>query len=134
MILGGVLLAAILFGALLSLGVEEAAFRPFRGRSWSRTCDCIARPFIHSLPGFARLARLPGIFVRGEHRSVPGLNEVPTDGIPNFFPAGNLLHGKIVLQFSDIFVFVAALLFVGIVTYILIRTGLGQSIRAGRAR
>ena len=68
--------------------------------------------------------------MRGEHRSVPGLNEVPTDGISNFLPTGNLLPGKVVLQFGNVFVFVAAILFVAVVTYILLRTKLGQSIRA----
>ena len=38
--------------------------------------------------------------------------------------------GKVVLQFGDLFVFVAAILFVVVVTYILIRTKLGLSIRA----
>ena len=130
LVLAGVLLAAILFGALLSLGVEEAAFRPFRGRS--RLAPIIASLELSFIlyQGSLIWRAYQQSFVRGEHRSVPGLNEVPTDGIPNFFPAGNLLHSKVVLQFSDVFVFAAAILFVLIVTYILLRTRLGRSIRA----
>jgi branched-chain amino acid transport system permease protein len=126
----GILLAAIAFGALLSLGVEEAAFRPFRGRS--RLAPVIASLGISFIlyQGSLVWRAYQKSFVRGEHRSVPGLNEVPTDGIPNFLPAGNLLSGKVVLQFGDVFVFVVAVLFVLVVTYILIRTRLGQSIRA----
>jgi branched-chain amino acid transport system permease protein len=130
LILAGILLAAILFGALLSLGVEEAAFRPFRGRS--RLAPVIASLGISFIlyQGSLVWRAYQESFVRGEHRSVPGLNEVPTDGIPNFLPAGNLLSGKVVLQFGDLFVFVAAILFVVVVTYILLRTKLGRSIRA----
>ena len=130
LILAGILVAAILFGALLSLGVEEAAFRPFRGRS--RLAPVIASLGISFIlyQGSLVWRAYQESFVRGEHRSVPGLNEVPTDGIPNFLPAGNLLPGKVVLQFGDLFVFVAAILFVVVVTYIVIHTKLGLSIRA----
>lgn len=130
LILGGVLVGAILFGALLSLGVEEAAFRPFRGRS--RLAPVIASLGISFIlyQGALVWRTYQRSFIRGEHRSVPGLPEVPTDGIPNFLPLGNLLHGKVVLQFSDVFVFVAAILFVVVTTYILSRTQLGRSIRA----
>ena len=69
-------------------------------------------------------------FIRGEHRSLPGLNEVPTDGIPNFFPLGNLLHSKVVLQYADVFVLAMGILFVVVTTLILARTKLGRSIRA----
>jgi len=130
LILAGVLVAAVLFGALLSLGVEETAFRPFRGRS--RLAPVIASLGISFIlyQGSLVWRAYQESFVRGEHRSVPGLNEVPTDGIPNFLPAGNLLPGKVVMQFGDLFVFVAAILFVVVVTYILLRTKLGLSIRA----
>jgi ABC-type branched-subunit amino acid transport system permease subunit len=128
--LAGILLGAILFGALLSLGVEQAAFRPFRGRS--RLAPVIASLGISFIlyQGSLIWRAYQGSFIRGEHRSVPGLAEVPTDGIPNFLPAGNLLHGRVVLQFSDVFVWAAAILFVAVATYILARTRLGRSIRA----
>jgi branched-chain amino acid transport system permease protein len=130
LVLAGVLIAAILCGALLSVGVEEAAFRPFRGRS--RLAPVIASLGISFILYQAALLwrTYQKSFIRGEHRSVPGLPEVPTDGIPNFFPLGNLLHGKVVLQFSDVFVFIAAVFFVLVATYVLSRTRLGRSIRA----
>jgi branched-chain amino acid transport system permease protein len=130
LILALIFIGAIAIGALLSVGVEALAFRPFRGRSK-------LAPLIASL-GLSFILFQAAIlwrtyqksFVRGEHRSVPGLNEVPTDGIPNFFPAGNLLHGKVVLQYSDVFVLAVGILFVVITTLILARTQLGRSIRA----
>ncbi len=129
-ILAGILLAAILFGALLSVGVEEAAFRPFRGRS--RLAPVIASLGLSFILYQASLVwrTYQKSFIRGEHRSVPGLAEVPTDGILNFLPLGNLLHGKVVLQSSDVFVWLAAILFVVVTTYLLARTKFGFSIRA----
>jgi len=128
--LAGVLLASILFGALLSVGVEELAFRPFRGRS--KLAPLIASLGLSFIlfQGSLVWRTMQASFIRGEHRSVPGLNEVPTDGIPNQLPLGNLLSGKVVLQFSDVFVFVAAILFVLVTTYILQKTKMGRAIRA----
>jgi branched-chain amino acid transport system permease protein len=128
--LAGVLLASILFGALLSVGVEELAFRPFRGRS--KLAPLIASLGISFIlyQGSLVWRTMQASFIRGEHRSVPGLPEVPTDGIPNLLPLGNLLPGKVVLQFSDVFVFVAAILFVLVTTYILQKTKIGRAIRA----
>ncbi len=126
----GVLLASIIFGALLSVGVEELAFRPFRGRS--KLAPLIASLGISFIlyQGSLVWRTFQASFIRGEHRSVPGLNEVPTDGIPNLLPLGNLLQGKVVLQFPDVFVFAAAILFVLVTTYILQRTRTGHAIRA----
>lgn len=128
--LGGVLLAAVCFGALLSVGVEELAFRPFRGRS--KLAPLIASLGISFIlfQGALVWRTFQHSFIRGEHRSVPGLPEVPTDGIPNLLPAGNLLSGRVVLQFADVFVLVAAVLFVLVATYLLQRTKIGRSIRA----
>jgi len=130
LILAAVLIAAIGFGALLSVGVEAAAFRPFRGRS--KLAPVIASLGLSFILYQAALVwrTYQKSFIRGEHRSVPGLPEVPTDGIPNFLPLGNLLHGNVVLQVSDVFVFAAAIVFVLVTSYVLARTRLGRSIRA----
>lgn len=130
LILAGLLLAAILMGAVLSVGVEALAFRPFRGRS--RLAPLIASLGISFIlyQGALVWRTYQKSFIRGEHRSVPGLPEVPTDGIPSFLPHTNLLAGKIVLQGSDVFVWVAAILLVLVTTYILLRTRLGRTIRA----
>ena len=129
-VLAGMLLAAVLFGSFLSVAVEALAFRPFRGRS--RLAPLIASLGISFIlyQGALVWRTYQKSFIRGEHRSVPGLPEVPTDGIPNFLPHGNLLAGKVVLQSSDVFVWLAAILFVLVTTYILMRTRLGRSIRA----
>ncbi len=130
LILAAILIGSIIVGALLSLGVEELAFRPFRGRS--KLAPLIASLGLSFIlyQGALVWRTYQKSFIRGEHRSVPGLPEVPTDGIPNFLPLGNLLHGKVVFQFSDAFVLVAAILFVLVTTYFLSRTNLGRSIRA----
>ena len=130
LILALIFIGAVAIGALLSVIVEALAFRPFRGRSK-------LAPLIASL-GLSFILFQGSIiwrtyqksFIRGEHRSVPGLNEVPTDGIVNFFPVGNLLSSKVVLQYSDVFVLVVGILFVIITTLIVQRTQLGRSIRA----
>lgn len=134
--LTGVLLASVILGALLSVGVEELAFRPFRGRSTSYSKSKLA-PLIASLgisfilfQGSLIWRTFQASFIRGEHRSVPGLPEVPTDGIQNQLPLGNLLQGKVVLQFPDVFVLVAAILFVLVATYVLQKTKMGRAIRA----
>ncbi len=126
----GVLVGSVLVGTLLSVGVEELAFRPFRGRS--KLAPLIASLGLSFILYQAALVwrTYQKSFIRGEHRSVPGLPEVPTDGIPNFLPHTNLLAGKVVLQGSDVFVWVAAILFVLVTTYILLGTKLGKSIRA----
>ncbi len=131
----GVLAAAILAGMLLSVGVEELAFRPFRGRS--RLAPLIAtlglsfmlfqgalvwRTFMHS-------------WIPGEHRSVPGLAEVPTDGIPNLLPGLNLvkalgLPSGVVFRFPDLFVLVMAVGFALATTAFLRRSSLGKALRA----
>ncbi|HEY9152515.1 MAG TPA: branched-chain amino acid ABC transporter permease, partial [Anaerolineales bacterium] len=128
--LGLVFVGAVAIGALLSVIVEALAFRPFRGRS--KLAPLIASLGLSFIlyQGSLVWRTFQRSFIRGEHRSVPGLNEVPTDGIPNFFPTGNLLHGRVVFQYSDAFVLVIGLLFVLITMWILQRTQLGRSIRA----
>jgi len=130
LILALIFVGAIALGALLSVVVEALAFRPFRGRS--KLAPLIASLGLSFIlfQGSLVWRTYQKSFIRGEHRSVPGLNEVPTDGIPNFFPIGNLLSSKVVLQYSDVFVLAVGILFVLITTLILQRTQLGRSIRA----
>ncbi|MGA7193018.1 MAG: ABC transporter permease [Anaerolineales bacterium] len=125
-----IFIGAIAIGALLSVIVEALAFRPFRGRS--KLAPLIASLGLSFIlfQGSLVWRTFQKSFTRGEHRSVPGLDEVPNDGIPNFLPAGNLLSGKVVLQYSDVFVLVIGILLVLITTLILQRTQLGRSIRA----
>jgi ABC-type branched-subunit amino acid transport system permease subunit len=126
---------AILAGALLSVGVQELGFRPFRGSSrFAPVIATLALSFI-LFQGALVWRTLQPSWIPGEHRSVPGIPEVPTDGIPSLLPEINLVHAlhlplSIVIRFSDVFVLVIAFLFVGIATWFLTKTRTGRAIRA----
>src|SRR6266487_882494 len=126
---------AILAGAILSVGVEELGFRPFRGHSrFAPVIATLALSFI-LFQGALVWRTLQPSWIPGEHRSVPGLPEVPTDGIPSLLPEINLVHAlhlplSIVIRFSDVFVLVMAFLFVGFATWFLQKTRTGRAIRA----
>src|SRR5579859_952201 len=135
-VLAGVLLFAILFGMLLSAGIEWAAFRPFRGRSQ-------LAPLIATL-GLSFILYQVGLvwrtfqasYIPGEHRSVPGLPEVPTDRIPDLMPNVNLVQAlglpglHVVFRVSDLFVVLVALAFVALTALFLSRSRTGRAIRA----
>ena len=78
-----VLLAAAGAGALLSVGVDQFGFKPFRGSS--RLAPLIATLGLSFIlfQGALVWRTFQGSWIPGEHRSVPGLPEVPTDGIPS---------------------------------------------------
>ena len=126
---------AIAAGALLSVGVEELGFRPFRGHSrFAPVIATLGLSFI-LFQGALVWRTLQPSWIPGEHRSVPGLPEVPTDGIPSLLPEINLVHSlglplNIVIRFSDVFVLVVAFLFVAIATWFLKKTKTGRAIRA----
>ncbi|HEY5904032.1 MAG TPA: hypothetical protein VIU39_15880, partial [Anaerolineales bacterium] len=73
-------------------------------------------------------------WIPGEHRSVPGLPEVPTDGIPPLLPEINLAARagipNLVVRFSDVLVLIMAIAFVGLATWFLRRTRTGRGIQA----
>jgi len=134
-VLVGMLVFAVGFGVLLSAGIEWAAFRPFRGRS--RLAPLIATLGLSFILFQAGLVwrTFQASFIRGEHRSVPGLNEVPTDGIPNFLPNVNLVQAlglpmKVVFGANDLFLLLVAGAFVAVTAYVLHRTTTGRAIRA----
>jgi branched-subunit amino acid ABC-type transport system permease component len=126
---------AVLFGALLSVTIERAAFKPFRGRS--RLAPLIATLGLSFILFQAALVwrTFQRSWIPGEHRSVPGLPEVPTDRIPNLLPdldlvraAGLPLH--VVFRVNDLFVLLAAVAFVLATGALLQRTATGRAIRA----
>lgn len=127
--------AAILAGMLLSIGVEALGFRPFRGHSrFAPVIATLGLSFI-LFQGALVWRTLQPSWIPGEHRSVPGLTEVPTDGIPSLLPEINLVQAlgipsNIVIRVSDVFVLVVAFLFVGIATWFLKKTRTGRAIRA----
>jgi len=130
-----ILFAAAGAGALLSVGVEQLGFKPFRGHS--RLAPLIATLGLSFIlyQGALVWRTFQGSWIPGEHRSVPGLPEVPTDGIPNLLPEINLtqalgLNLKIIVRFADVFVVAMAVLFVLLATWFLQKTQTGRAIRA----
>ncbi len=108
------LVVAILFGMLLNIGLEWAAFRPFRGKS--RLAPLIATLGISFIlfQGAMIWRTHQGSWIPGEHRSVPGLPEVPTDGIPELLPTLNLvrvlgLPFHLTFRFNDLFIILLAI-------------------------
>lgn len=130
-----ILLASSGAGALLSVGVEQLGFRPFRGHS--RLAPMIATLGLSFIlhQGALVWRTFQASWIPGEHRSVPSLPEVPTDGIPNLLPEINLIQAlglplHIVVRFSDVFVLVMAFLFVAMTTWFLQRSRTGRALRA----
>jgi branched-subunit amino acid ABC-type transport system permease component len=87
-----VLCMSMLLGALLSMGVEQLGFKPFRGSS--RLAPLIATLGLSFIlfQGALVWRTFQGSWIPGEHRSVPGIPEVPTDGIPNLLPEIDLVQ------------------------------------------
>lgn len=101
---GGLLLSmlgGLAMGVLLNVLVERLAFRPFSATS--RLAPLIATfgiSFILYQLSLLWRVTLPS-WVAGEHRSVPGVPEVPIDGIPELWPSRNLAS---LFGFGDVFV------------------------------
>lgn len=129
------LAAAMLFGTLINIGVERIAFRPFRGRS--RLAPLIATLGVSFILFQAAIVwrTHQHSWIPGEHRSVPGLPEVPTDGIPNLLPNLDLVKAlglplKVTFHFNDLFILLVALA-CALGTYAFLRyTPTGRAIRA----
>jgi branched-chain amino acid transport system permease protein len=130
------LIIAMVFGAVLNVGVERIAFRPFRGRS--RLAPLIATlglSFILYQVALVWRTLLPS-WVPHDHRSVPGLPEVPLeDRIPELLPRVDLVKAlhlplHVAFSFADLFVLVVAVLFMLAVAAFLNRTATGRAIRA----
>jgi branched-chain amino acid transport system permease protein len=129
-----VLLAAAGAGALLSMGVDQFGFKPFRGSS--RLAPLIATLGLSFIlfQGALVWRTFQGSWIPGEHRSVPGIPEVPTDGIPSLLPEINLAAklgiSNLVVRFSDLLVVGLAIFFVLLATWFLNRTRTGRAIQA----
>jgi branched-subunit amino acid ABC-type transport system permease component len=121
---------AVLCGALLNVLVERAAFRPFRGGS--RLAPLIATlglSFILYQGALIWRKVLPS-WIPGDHRSVPGLPEVPVDSVPDLLPGGALVFGQVTVRYHDAFVLAVAVLCALGVSWLLRRTATGRGIRA----
>ena len=130
-----VFILAMALGAILSMGVEFFGFAPFRGTS--RLGPLIATLGISFIlfQGALVWRTYQGSWIPGEHRSVPGLPEVPTDGIPSFLPEINLvkyfgLPLHVIIRFSDVFVILSAIILVALANWFIQKTRTGLAIRA----
>jgi branched-subunit amino acid ABC-type transport system permease component len=127
--------AGMLFGTGLSIAIDRIAFKPFRGRS--RLAPLIATlgiSFMLFQVSMIWRVLMPS-WVWHEHRSVPGLNEVPTDGIPNLLPNVNLLHtlglnSTVNFNFSNLFILTIAIACAIGASLYLKRSKTGRAIRA----
>ncbi len=140
--LAGVCLAAVAFGALLSVIVEQIAFRPFRqageqGPGRNQAAPLIATLGISFILFQAALVwrTFQHSWIPGEHRSVPGLPEVPTDRIPDLLPGVDVLAKlglklPFELRLNDLLVILIAVAFALSVNLYLKRTRSGRSLRA----
>lgn len=129
------LLASICFGAGLNAGIERLAFKPFRNRSR-------LAPLIATLGLSFVLYQISLIWrttsrswVPGEHRSVPGLPEVPTDRIPDLLPSFDVfaalgIQTNAVLDVKDVIALLIAIAFAFGVSAYLRRSRSGRAIRA----
>ncbi len=130
-----VFILAMILGAILSMGVEFFGFAPFRGTS--RLGPLIATLGLSFIlfQGALVWRTYQGSWIPGEHRSVPGLPEVPTDGIPSFLPEINLvkyfgLPINVIIRFSDVFVILSAIILVAFANWFIQKTRTGLAIRA----
>lgn len=130
-----VFLGAVLLGAILSMGVEKFGFSPFRGHSTLAPLIATLGISFILFQGALVWRTFQGSWIPGEHRSVPGIPEVPTDGIPSFLPEINLVKSiglpfNIIIRFSDVFVVLMAILLVVLANWFIQGTKTGKAIRA----
>ncbi len=136
---GGLLLclaAAALFGAALSGLIERLAFRPFRGAGGSvgglaPLLATLGLSFVLYQSALIWRFYLPN-WIPGEHRSVPGIPELPRDSIPEVLPATVLWAGpgRFTLTVKEGLVLGLALACALGVWVFLQRTRTGRAIRA----
>ncbi|MCX6049931.1 MAG: ABC transporter permease [Chloroflexi bacterium] len=142
LLVGGLTLilgAAITFGWWLSVGIERAAFAPFRKQTQrvSGLAPLIATLGISFILYQAALTwrlLLPN-WRPGEHRSVPGIPEFPRDSIPELLPKVDLLQwlglkGQVLFTLKDLLVLLLAVGGALGVRWFLQRTKIGKAIRA----
>ncbi len=133
--LAAALLIAVGFGVVLNVGVERLAFRPFRGRS--RLAPLIATlglSFILYQVALVWRKLLPN-WIPGEHRSLPGIPEVPRGSIPDLVPPLDLLQvlglgGSVSFRLKDALILLLAGAAALLVHLFLRRSKTGKTLRA----
>jgi branched-chain amino acid transport system permease protein len=121
-------LTAMSFAAGLNAVIDRLAFRPFRGHS--RLAPLIATlglSFVLYQVALLWRYLLPN-WIPGEHRSVPGVPELPKIPVPDVLPDG-LLFGR-PLALKDLFVIALAVACAFAVRAFLQRTRTGKAMRA----
>lgn len=127
--------AAALWGALINAAVERLAFRPFRGVS--RVAPLIATIgisfILYQCALFLRY--LTNAVIPYEHRSQPGIPELPRLRIPELLPQDNLivllgLPLRARVPIADLLMPLAALGMALLVTLLLRGTRTGRALRA----
>ncbi len=138
MTVGGLLLAlaaAMAFGALLNVVIEQIVFRPFVGRS--RLAPLVAGIGV-SLILFQgavlwRTIAEVGIGNAEHHSDIDNLDNVSHTAIPDLLPKGNLAAGlpfPLIYTVKDLLVLGTALLLTAGTAYFLYRTRTGNVLRA----
>lgn len=137
---GGLLLAlggAMLFGALLNVGVERLAFRPFRGRS--RLAPLVAGIglsfILFQVALIWRVIQDVGWGNPEHHSDVDNLANVSHANVPDLLPRVNLVRAlglplQIVFTLKDLLVLVLAVALASGTAWLLQRTRLGRMVRA----
>ena len=132
-ILALTLLGAIAIGAGLNVAIDHLAFKPFRGRS--KLAPLIATLGISFILYQISLVlrTVQRSWIPGEHRSVPGLPEVPTDRIPDLIPNFDLARAlglPVTFRINDLLVVIVAIAVTIGTMWFLQRTRTGRAIRA----
>ena len=140
-VIGGILIAlaaSIFVGAFLSGLIERIAFKPFRDRNQTTPLGPLLATLGISfmLYQFALLWRtwLPS-WIPGEHRSVPGVPELPRQSIAELIPDINFIQTlglkfDVTLTLKDLLVLLIAVACAIGMTLIIQRTKLGKAVRA----
>jgi branched-chain amino acid transport system permease protein len=131
------LAASMAFGILLNLGIERAAFRPFRGRSQLGPLIAgigISFMLFQAAISWRTLAEV-GWGNPEQHSDVDNLANVPHTSIPTLLPSANLLQlagldWPVRLLLKDVIVLVTALTLALLVTALLKRTRFGRALQA----
>jgi branched-chain amino acid transport system permease protein len=139
LILFGTLLLIMLLaagsGAIFGAVIERAAFRPFRrGPAIAPLIATIGISFMLYQAALG-LRYLTNFYMRGEHRSVPGVPELPRIRVPDLLPQWNLgealgLPFRFNFSLHDLFVLLLAVAMAYALQAMLQRSKLGRMLRA----
>jgi branched-chain amino acid transport system permease protein len=126
---------SIVIGAASNALVERIAFKPFRGRS--RISPLIATIGLSFMlyQGALLLRYITNAYIPGEHRSVPGIPELPRFRIPDLLPQADLLtllgiELRVSFPIRDLLIALLALGFAAAVAWFLRATRTGRALQA----